>query len=219
MRGGSGLETAPASQARDGRARGPEKVYTRPSHGLEQFLHAIADFQGLPLLDLAGASQANITTLTSLGYRLYSDDVVRNLEAAFGTGSDFLEKQSDPERVRQFMDASLDFPAKHFCGALIWDTLQFLAQPLLQDTVDQLHDILVPGACMFAMFHANERTSSVPVYSYRIADAKSILLSTRGEQRSAHFLNNRGIENLFRNFHSVKFFLTRDNLREIIVRR
>jgi hypothetical protein len=31
--------------------------------------------------------------------------------------------------------------------------------------------------------------------------------------------NNRSLEKLFGKFESVKFFLTRDNLREVIVRR
>jgi hypothetical protein len=31
--------------------------------------------------------------------------------------------------------------------------------------------------------------------------------------------NNRAIEKLFHEFGSVKFFLTRDHLREVIVRR
>ena len=198
---------------------GPEAFQSRQSHGLEQFFGAIADLQGFPVLDLAGASQLNITFITNAGFRLYSDDFVRSLENAFGTGEEFLANQSDPDRVARFMSMALDFPANHFCGALLWDTLQFLAQPLLQDTVDQLYEILAPGAYMFAMFHADERASAAPVYSYRIADSKNILIAARGDRRPAQFFNNRNIEKVFQRFHSVKFFLTRDSLREIIVRR
>ncbi len=197
----------------------PEKVYSRPSHGLEQFFSSIIDLRGFPILDLAGASQANISFITDLGYRLSSDDTIRSLEAAFGSGPDFLENQKDPARIQQFMSSTLDFPESHFCGALVWDALQFLTPPLLQDTVDQLHSILMPGASMLAIFHANERNPLVPVYSYRIADQKNILLTTRGESREAQFVNNRGIEKLFQKFHSIKFFLARDMLREVIVRR
>ena len=144
---------------------------------------------------------------------------MRVLETAFGKGPGFLERQSDPELVDRFMSSTLDFPENHFCGALLWDTLQFLTQPLLQDTVDQLYRILMPGAYLFAIFHANERCPDVPLYSFRISDGKSLVLWTRNERRPAHFFNNRAVEKLFHQFHSVKFFLTRDNLREIIVRR
>ena len=171
------------------------------------------------MLDLAGASQANISFLTDMGFRLYSDDTMRVMEMAFGRGAGSLENQSDPDRVDRFMAATLDYPDSQFCGALLWDVLQYLAQPLLQDAVDQLYRILMPGAYMFAMFHANERCSEVPLYSYRIADAKSLVLSARNETRPANYFNNRAIEKLFHRYRYVKFFLTRDNLREIIVRR
>ena len=38
-------------------------------------------------------------------------------------------------------------------------------------------------------------------------------------RRPLQLFNNRGVEKLFQRFHSVKFFLARDHLREVIVRR
>ena len=220
-RDSGGLRTAGEAAARP-KPEHPaeEQIYTRPSNGLQQFFSAVSDFQGFPILDLAGASQANVSAITGLGFSLYSDNVIRSLENAFGSGAECLENQSDPVKVQQFIDSTLDFEPSHFGGALLWDTLQFLSPPLLQDTVDQLHEILMPGGYMLAFFHANERAESVPVYSYRIAaDTKSIVLATRGERRAATYVNNRAIEKLFQKFSSVKFFLTRDHLREVIVRR
>ena len=196
-----------------------EQIYTRPSNGLQQFFSAVSDFQGFPILDLAGKPGQCVghhrpRILALLGQR---DPQPGN---AFGSGAECLENQSDPVKVQQFIDSTLDFEPSHFGGALLWDTLQFLSPPLLQDTVDQLHEILMPGGYMLAFFHSNERAASVPVYSYRIAaDTKSIVLTTRGERRAATYLNNRAIEKLFQKFSSVKFFLTRDHLREVIVRR
>lgn len=170
------------------------------------------------LLDLAGASQNNIDFLTSLGHRLYSDDIVRALDAAFGT-EDFLESQSDAARAEFFLQQTLDFPEESFDGALLWDTLQFLAPPLLQLTVDRLYRILRPGAYLLAFFNADEKLKTVPVSSYRISDRKTLLLVPRGQTRPAQFFNNRSLEKMFQNFQSLKFFLTRDHLREVIVRR
>jgi hypothetical protein len=196
-----------------------ERVYCRPSHALSQFFSSTSELNGFPLLDLAGANQANISFITEMGFRLYSDDTMRVLEMAFGRGPDALENQSDPDRVDRFMAATLDYHDNQFCGALLWDVLQFLAPPLLQEAVDQLYRILMPGAYMFAIFHVNERRPEVSLYSYRIADAKSLVLSARNETRPANYFTNSAIEKLFRRYHYVKFFLTRDNLREIIVRR
>jgi hypothetical protein len=40
-----------------------------------------------------------------------------------------------------------------------------------------------------------------------------------GSRRPAQLFNNRTLEKLFQKFDSVKFFLTRENLREVIVKR
>jgi hypothetical protein len=39
-----------------------------------------------------------------------------------------------------------------------------------------------------------------------------------GLRRPAQLFNNRGLERLFGRFDSVKFFLTRERLREVIVK-
>ncbi len=44
-------------------------------------------------------------------------------------------------------------------------------------------------------------------------------LAQREMRRPVQLFNNRAIERLFQQFQSVKFFLARDNLREVIVRR
>jgi hypothetical protein len=71
---------------------------------------------------------------------------------------------------------------------------------------------------MLAFFHADEKVKEVPLYSYRISDEKTLQLTPRGTRRRAQFFNNRGLEKLFHK-QTIKFFLTRDSLREIIVRR
>ena len=171
------------------------------------------------VLDLAGASQANVTFITGLGHRIYSDDIVRALEIAFGDGADSMTNQADTKRVEQFMTTTLDFRVNSLGGALIWDTLQYLAAPLLSAALDQLFHILEPGSSMLAYFHDDERASSVPLYSYRIIDQKTVEISPKGKMRSAQYFNNRALEKLFQRYNSVKFFLTRDHLREVIVRR
>jgi hypothetical protein len=69
---------------------------TRASHGLEQFFSSIQDEQNLSILDFAGASQANISFITTLGHRIYSNDIVRTLEETFGGDGEFVANQADP---------------------------------------------------------------------------------------------------------------------------
>ena len=172
----------------------------------------------MSILDLAGASQATISFLTNYGHRLYSDDFVHQLDQCFGDG-DFYENQANPLKSGKFLDTALNFPDAQFDGILVWDTLQFVNGPLLLTVVQKLHRMLRPGASLLAFFHTEERVDTIPTYAYRISDHRTIQLVSRGKRKPAQFFNNRSLEKLFQDFESVKFFLTRDHLREVIVRR
>jgi hypothetical protein len=192
---------------------------SRSSNGLDQFFASLQDQDNLTILDLSSASQANINFVTNLGHRIYTDDLQRTFDETFGSGAAALENQSDRERVRAFFSQTLDFPEASFDGALVWDTLQFLGPALLQETVERLFRMMRPQASLLAFFNAEEKQKIIPAYSYRIVDTKTLSLIPRGERAAPHFFNNRALEKLFQNFYSVKFFLTRDHLREVIVRR
>ena len=58
----------------------------------------------LSILDFSGASQANISFITSLGHRIYSNDVLRTMEEAFGGEGDFIANQADPARAALFLE-------------------------------------------------------------------------------------------------------------------
>lgn len=193
-------------------------TFNRHSSGLDQFFSSLAGRTGLSILDFGGASQANISFITELGYRLTSEDYVRSLDLAFGDGDQFYENQADPDRLQGFLHENLDFPRESFDGALVWDALQFLSADLLHITVARLEQILRPGSSLLAFFHADEKVSQVPVHTYRIVDHKTLMLTPRGMRKRAEHFNNRALERLFHNF-DLKFFLTRDSLREILARR
>ena len=137
---------------------------TRSSSGLDQFCSLLVERPGLTLLDLAGASQSTVAFITNLGHRIYSDDLLLQMDRCFGDG-DFYENQSDSQKVAQFLDTALDYPAQHFDGALVWDTLEFLSGPLLETVVRRLNHMLRPGSYLLALFHAEERAETIPTYS------------------------------------------------------
>jgi len=170
------------------------------------------------LLDFAGASQENVSFITSMGHRLSSEDFVRAIDHTFGNDNP-VENQSDPRLVDEFVSENLSFHPDSADGALVWDAFQFLSPHLLQLTVDRLFETLRHDAYLLAFFNADEKAREIPVYNYRITDQKTITLSHRGFRQAAQFFNNRAIEKLFHRFRSVKFFLAKDSLREIIVRR
>jgi hypothetical protein len=212
----SGANSAHSIPGSNGRALPSE--HSRPSNGLDQFFNSIRDRSSLNLLDFAGANQSNVSYITSMGHRLSSEDFVRSLELTFGQ-QDMMENQANPKLMDQFLQENLGFPYDSFDGALIWDALQFLSPHLLQITVDRLFDTLRPESNLLAFFHSDEKAKQIPLYNYRIADQKTLSLQPRGWAPCGQVFNNRAIEKVFHRYKSVKFFLTRDNLREVIVRR
>jgi hypothetical protein len=94
-----------------------------------------------------------------------------------------------------------------------------MSPALLNSVVERLYDVMKPKSYLLAFFTANEKTTEVPSYAFRIADNKTIVLTDRGMRTAGQVFNNRNLEKLFSKFDSVKFFLTRESLREVIVRR
>ncbi|MFN8811376.1 MAG: hypothetical protein ACK5ZU_00975 [Acidobacteriota bacterium] len=191
---------------------------SRHSPALRQFVSSLDPSRDLRLLDLGGANSANIAFMTHLGTRLYSEDFFATLEDCFGDG-DFYENQRDPARVDSFLIQTFSDQRGPFDGALVWDCLQFLRPSLLERTIDHLHRVLEPGAHILAYFYAKDRASLVPQFQFKIQDQHSLLLEQRGEMPPGQNFTNRNIERLFDDFAAVKFFLTRDNIREVLVRR
>jgi hypothetical protein len=190
-------------------------VDKRPSRGLEEFFTHIRDQSGLTILDLGGATQKNINFITELGHRLYSEDFLAILRETFGENEN---EQSNPGRIEYFLKQTLDYPDGELDGVLIWDVLEYLSPPLLNAVIERLHRVVKPQSYLLAFFHSDDKQEGVPTYTFRIAEVNSLEVSHQGLRKPAQLFNNRSLEKLFGRFDSVKFFLTRERLREVIVR-
>jgi len=219
-----GIPPAPAAppnvSVRNGfparRAGAPESVSTRPSRGLEQFFGNIRGQSGLNILDLGGATQQNVSFITNLGHRLSTEDFLAILREVFGT-EDTVD-QSNAGRIDYFLRQALEYGEEEFDGVLLWDVLEYLEPPLLNAVVERLGKIVKPRSYMLAFFHSDDKLEAVPFYTFRIKDVNSLDVTQQGLRQPAQLFNNRGLEKLFGRFDSVKFFLTRERLREVIVK-
>jgi hypothetical protein len=194
-------------------------AHTRASLGLGQFFANLERSERLRILDLSGASQANLNFVLQYGHHLYCENFMATLEGVFGSGDDFFARQADEDLLERFLSqtfANLEGP---FDGALIWDSLQFLQPPLLDHTVGHLCRLLEPGALVHAFFNSDDRAKWLPVNSYRIEAANAIHVIPREFRPAPPTFSARSLERLFGDFASVKFFLSRDHIRELIVTR
>lgn len=187
----------------------------RPSQALDQFFGSLAQGTTLRILDLGEFTQANVEFITSLGHRLTFEDFERALSATIGPDP----ARADQARAHHFLQHSLTYPPEHFDAILIWDNLELLPPAMTGAVMDRLWSILRRGGSIFACFHAEAKTGPLERYSFRISDAKTMLLTPRGMARPLQTHNNRSIEKLFSGFAAVKFYLTRDSVREVVVRK
>ena len=123
------------------------------------------------------------------------------------------------EKVQEFLDGLLRFPENQFDAVLVWDSLQFLPPPIASAVLDRLLKISRPDAVLLAVFHSEIRKQEITVHSFRIADSRTLRLAPKCVRAPAQSFNNRTLEAMFENCRSIKFFLTRDSLKEVIVRR
>ncbi|HLY16090.1 MAG TPA: class I SAM-dependent methyltransferase [Bryobacteraceae bacterium] len=209
---GGGVPQRPAP--RPGRK---EELEVRQSRGLEQFFGSFRGQAGLSILDLGGASQENINFITSLGHKFYSEDFLRIFQETFG---DDVADQSNPGRIDYFLRQSLEYTDEQFDGVLAWDVLEYMEPALLSATADRLLRVMKPQGYLLAFFRSDDREKTAPYYIFRIQDLRTLQISQHGERAlPSQLFNNRRLEKLFQKFQTFKFFLTRDRLREVIVRK
>ncbi len=169
------------------------------------------------VLDLGGVSEANIEYLSALGAKIHTLDLIDCYDAG-GVGASSAERYSI-DAARGFVDRYLNFARTQFDAILGWDSLEFLDTDTLHITVPRLAETLRPGGVLLSFFHTAARGETVPLYRYSIQGPGDLALLPRKERSMPNTFNNRSLERLFQDFGSVKFFLTSDSLREVIVTR
>jgi len=188
----------------------------RPSKGLREFCGAIRSPEGLQVLDLGAASQANVNFLTGLGHRLCTEDLHRCLELYSSRSM----VTADPDTVTErFFRENLRYEKAQFDAALCWDLFDFLPDTLVNPLVGRMFELVKPGGHLLTFFHSGQPGQLLPVCQYRIATQDQLQVNERAPGKLRRAINNRGIESLFKNFASLKFFLTKDSLREVVIVR
>src|SRR6202049_4979513 len=139
---------------------------------------------------------------------------------------------------RKFLADNLVYPAAHFDIVLCWNLPDYLDESLVKPVVGRLWSVLKPGGMLLAFFHTRDAGPDSPCHRFHIVGADTLemkKIELRQEARRAskgvatkgttdgfqlqRVFNNRHIENLFHDFASIKFFLARDNIREVLVVR
>ncbi|MBV9573563.1 MAG: class I SAM-dependent methyltransferase [Acidobacteriales bacterium] len=189
------------------------------------------------VLDIGYTSAGNIRYFTELGHRIYSEDLLEaSTDPSLAAHDELGQPVLDSKR---FLEDNLVFPAGQFDVVFCWNLADYMDESLVKAVVGRLWSILKPGGMLLAFFHTKEAGPDAPCYRYHIVGSDTVEMQRieartdlpkppRGAGGNAplssgfrlqRVFNNRHIENLFRDFGSIKFFLTRDNIREVLVVR
>ncbi len=209
-------EAQQAGEASSSEPRAGERP-TRHSSGLAEFTKILAGKESLNILDLGPTSPQNIALLTGMGHRVYNEDVLlASLDPIYLTTD---EDGASRIKITEFFAENLDHQAQRFDAVLCWDVPDYLHESLVKAMIERLAKVMKPGGLLLAYFHTKDAGPDAPYYRYHIS-GKDLLSLQRGPQfRLQRVFNNRHIENLFKDFSNIKFFLARDNVREVLVVR
>ncbi|MFB3915749.1 MAG: class I SAM-dependent methyltransferase [Terriglobales bacterium] len=214
---------------------------TRRSSGLLELTRALAAVEGAHVLDLGPTSPQNISYFTGLAQKIYNEDVLLASRVPALLVETEEGKRIDIER---FLAENLVYEKGFFDVVFCWDLADYLDASLVKPVVQRIHSVMKPKGLLLAFFHTRDAGPDAPYHRYHIAGKDTLemqripapmpgresapsgaaVAQTPAYGRLTHFrlqrvFNNRHIENLFHDYGSIKFFLGRDNIREVLVVR
>jgi SAM-dependent methyltransferase len=206
-----GSESASTKAGNDG-GRVP-----RHSSGWKELQKHLKSEESLRILDIGPTSSTNINYITSLGHSIYMANIVEEASKPewILPGVDGGAPTFDVER---FLETNFNFSGRVFDVVILWDTADYLPEPLLAPVFARIHQVLQPGGLMLAFFHAT--TSPETAFSrYHLTDTDAVEIQRAGQYPLLQISSNRKIENMLSAFSNYRFFLAKDSLREVIVTR
>jgi hypothetical protein len=193
----------------------------RHSSGWAQLQQYLKAHESLRILDIGPTSAGNINFITNLGHSIYMANLVED-----SARPDYLIQPPDGDPsarpvydVERYLRENLDFSGRKFDVVTLWDTADYLPEPLLQPVIDRIYDVTEPGAQLLATFHAKTTGDDVTFSRYHLTATNQLELQRIGIHPIRHTYTNRQVETLFKRFSSYKFFLAKDTLREVMVVR
>lgn len=187
--------------------------------GLGEFMRALSSSgdQKSCVLDLGPTTPTNIALLTEMGVRVFNEDVLReSQDESYCVKQEDNTLQFDPAK---FFAENLNYAADQFDAILFWDVADYLPESLVKPLVERLQTMLKPKGHLLAFFHTKDAGAESLYSRHHIVQKDTLELEPIQGFKLQRIFNNRHIENLFKDFASRKFFLGRDNIREVLMVR
>lgn len=190
----------------------------RSSSGWRDILKHLKETESLRVLDFGATSSHNINYLTSMGHSVYMANLVA--DAARPEWRRPTEEGGAPEfDVTGFVEQNLNFSGRDFDVVLVWDTADYLPPEVVPALFQKLHDVLRADGRLLAFFHGAKPDPALPFARYQLTETDELLLLASGTNPVQQTYQTRQIEKFLAGYASVRFFLGKDNVREVIAIR
>lgn len=190
----------------------------RHSSGWSALRKELLSESGLRILDIGPTSPTNINLLTNAGHSVYMADLVPEAQR-----SEWMKKSAEGEEptfdVEGFLEQNLNFSGREFDAVLLWTTLDYLPERLVQPVVDRLRSSMRPGGKVLALFHNKQTGDNVAYCRYHLSETDAIDVQESTPIPIRRSFTNRSIEKTFDRYNGCKFFLAKDNLYEVLITR
>lgn len=190
---------------------------SRPSSGWRDTLTYLKANEGQRVLDFGTTSPNNINLLTGMGHSVYMADIVQ--EAARPewrkAGADGTQEFDS----KGFLDANLNFSGREFDVLLLWDAANYLPPELAPVLFEKLHEVLRPKGRVLAFFHGSMTGPTAAFSRYQLTDGPELKLQPAGNIAIQQIYAVRQIEKFLHGYADTRFFLGKDNIREVIAVR
>lgn len=196
-----------------------KKYVPRHSSGWKALLERMKAGEGLRVMDVGPTSPQNITLLTELGHSVYMADIVGDsLTGEFALSAEEPGGETGFDVAKYFAQET-GFGARHFDVVLLWATLDFIPEALVEPLIERIYEATEPGAQVLAMFHAKKNSENASYCRYHLTDTETVEVQEMEAHPLQRVLTNRSIEKLFTKFGNYRFFLAKDNLYEVLITR
>ena len=191
----------------------------RHSRGWIEVRNYLDNTSSLRVLDFGTTSPSNINYLTSRGHSVYMANIVQD-----ATRPEWMKPaaSSDADPVfdtEGFIAANLDFSGRDFDVILLWDTANFLPPEFVPALFERLHNVLRPDGMILAFFHGRLEGPETTFARFQLADADELVALDSGSFPVRKVYQPRQIEKFLEGYTSTRFFLGKDNVREVIAVR
>lgn len=174
----------------------------------------------LRILDIGPTSPSNINFLTGLGHSVYMADIVHE-----AMRPDWVKVVGDADSTAEqydtdaFLAQNLEFSGRMFDVILLWTTLDYLPEPMIEAIIRRFHESMQPGGRILALFHTKTIGAETSFCRYHLTDSDNIEMQESEKYPVRRAFTNRSIEKLFGAYSGYKFFLAKDNVYEVIITR